>query len=374
MIDRKKRESSFELLRIMAMLIIVAHHYAEVQESGILAFYNDGLSFGTSKDWWVTSFLMPGGTVGVAIFFMITGYFSIYKKGVSVAKVFLETTFYSLIFAILSVFALLFFHDADWMNAIYVGEQLPKQLLLPVTGGAYWFVTVYVFLIILSDYINKILLILNQKGQKFLIFIYWIFWFSLAILLGSYFDSLQNAIFFYIVGAYIRICKLRANKAVMVILFITSWCGSVCNSYVNLVSQIGFKDLILVKYHAILSGINHAFFIPIAAISAFMLAKNLQIGSVNIVNKVAATTFGVYLLHNSPVSNLAIWKGLIDIQHTQYGKALYPLYALITPICVFGVCALIDAMRIRFVEPIVLANYLKIKKRAFKLFTIASED
>lgn len=46
---------------------------------------------------------MPGGRVGVALFFMISGYFQIYKSTVSVRKVVYETVFYSVLLQLVAL-------------------------------------------------------------------------------------------------------------------------------------------------------------------------------------------------------------------------------------------------------------------------------
>ena len=64
---RKKRNSSVELLRIIAMIMIVAHHFGthtNWASGGHLIF----------NEYWV-EILKSFGKIGVGIFFAITGYF-----------------------------------------------------------------------------------------------------------------------------------------------------------------------------------------------------------------------------------------------------------------------------------------------------------
>lgn len=93
-----KRQSNFELLRIIAMLMIVASHLAchgvqhVLDENIAYAAYDSG----SLANKIFTSFLNPAGTVGVALFFMITGFFLCKKEKGSIKKVTLEAAFYSL--------------------------------------------------------------------------------------------------------------------------------------------------------------------------------------------------------------------------------------------------------------------------------------
>lgn len=65
----KKRDSRFELVRIISMIMIVAYHYT------MYGNWNKE-SFNTVK----IQFFRPWGQVGVALFVMITGYFLANRK------------------------------------------------------------------------------------------------------------------------------------------------------------------------------------------------------------------------------------------------------------------------------------------------------
>lgn len=92
------RSSNFELLRIFAMLMIVAAHYAGHGIKHVLVpeLESAWLS-GSLTNRVFTSFLIPGGKIGVGIFFVLTGYFMYaaqYKIN-RLAKLFLQVLFYS---------------------------------------------------------------------------------------------------------------------------------------------------------------------------------------------------------------------------------------------------------------------------------------
>ncbi len=88
-IKTKNRQSNFELLRIIAMLMIVAHHLVVHGVTQV------SYSSGTFVNKIFASFLQPFGQIGVALFFMISGFFLCQKEKVSVKKVALEAAFYS---------------------------------------------------------------------------------------------------------------------------------------------------------------------------------------------------------------------------------------------------------------------------------------
>ena len=77
-----KRQSNIERLRILAMVMIIASHYAA---HGIEMLAVEGEAWrrwaeGSLPNRAFTAFLNPGGEVGVALLFMITGYFQTGKR------------------------------------------------------------------------------------------------------------------------------------------------------------------------------------------------------------------------------------------------------------------------------------------------------
>ncbi len=64
----EQRQSSIELLRIIAMILIVAHHF---EIHGGFAYPQDAVS--VNRIW--MQFISSGGKVGVNIFVLLSGYF-----------------------------------------------------------------------------------------------------------------------------------------------------------------------------------------------------------------------------------------------------------------------------------------------------------
>lgn len=105
-----KRKSNIELLRIIAMVMIVGHHYAV---HGVLHKLTGGGGYieGSLPNKILVCLLEPGGTVGVAVFFMITGFFLINRKEASPQKVIEETIYYGIICALAGVGVKLLAHE-----------------------------------------------------------------------------------------------------------------------------------------------------------------------------------------------------------------------------------------------------------------------
>ena len=89
--DRKQRNSNLELMRILLMLGMIAHHY--VVNSGVEALY-DLSSF--SWDVWFLQIFGMFGKTGINCFTLLTGYFMV-KSNITLKKflkLYLEVKFY----------------------------------------------------------------------------------------------------------------------------------------------------------------------------------------------------------------------------------------------------------------------------------------
>lgn len=87
----KERNSNLELLRIIAMLLIVADHFVLI---GL------GVDVPYSHNKYIASVLYSGGPFGDVIFFLISGYFMCTSKftGRKLVRIWGQTFFYSITF------------------------------------------------------------------------------------------------------------------------------------------------------------------------------------------------------------------------------------------------------------------------------------
>ena len=92
---KKERLSNFELLRIIAMIFIVLHHYT---------YYGNLISASNNIiNKYIAVFIIVLGKVGVNIFILITGYFQINQKFKFKKVIFLilQVYFYSIVLYII---------------------------------------------------------------------------------------------------------------------------------------------------------------------------------------------------------------------------------------------------------------------------------
>lgn len=133
----KQRDSNLELLRIVAMSMIVIYH---IFVHGISPVYVGSHSILTV---WYVPFIF-----GVNLFILISGYYGIRLSWKSFLSLMWIIVFYKLFHLIVDT-TCLGIHHAWW-------EWIVKPLSAPASGGG-WFVDIYILLMLVSPMLNKLL-------------------------------------------------------------------------------------------------------------------------------------------------------------------------------------------------------------------------
>ena len=143
------------------------------------------------------------------------------------------------------------------------------------------------------------------------------------------------------------------------------WMGSmrVCSCLLGLSIVASWASVVGIDYLAVWLGrptIHPYFFVAdsnkvlafLVAFFAFLTFKNWQIPQSRFINAVAATTFGVLLIHAATDGMRKwLWQDFVNVPGA-YGMSLPCLigYSIVVMIGVFAICSAIDYLRIRFIE------------------------
>ena len=334
---KEKRKSNIELYRIIVMLEIVAHHY--VVNSGLTG--SGGPVYGEIRSWRSIFLLLFGtwGKIGIDCFVLITGYFMC-KSHITArkfVKLLAEVMFYKIV--ITAIFILAGKWDVSLIETII--HFLPVYSIHTNFTGCYLvFYLSIPFLNILINGIEK------KQFRMLLALLGFVYIFLGTFRIGPIGVTMNYFSWFmvvYLIGAYIRLfpedyIKLNNKWGIISFILIIISCLSVILS-----AWIFGKPYIFVMD-------SNALLAVITSISVFMFFLNLDIGSSNIINKIASTTFGVLLIHaNSDVMRKWLWVDVFDNVGT-YSKSMMPVRAIGTVIIVFGICSIIDLARQRFIE------------------------
>lgn len=325
------RRSSLELLRIFCMFFIVAHHF------GLHGQYGDMQM--SQFNSFIIMVLSAGGKLGVNVYILISGYFLVNSKFKlkRLVNTVLLTIFYSVsvYLALVLIVPELQFSGTDFVASLFA-----------IKNDAYWFVTCYVAMVILSPFINKLIHVLNHREHLILIAI---LVFMQLELYGyvTYFPLSQIAWFItlYIIAGYLR---KYPNK------FLQS-------KLITGIASLVFCTVIAVTY---MTGMTNIVCI-LTALSLFCFFNNLNIKTNKFVNLISKTTFAIYLIHDNNFMRAYLWKDFLNCPlHAQYNT--FWIFSIAAILLVFISCSLIELIRINVTSLIMLPVKAHLHKKKQK--------
>lgn len=335
-IIHKERDSSIEMLRIITMIIIIAHHY--VVNSGLIdIILQDPMSLKS------LALLMFGwgGKYGINIFVMITGYFMC-TSNISLKKflkLFMEIEFYNIV--IYTIFMVTGYMDFSLKEFI--------KTVFPVWDIGVGFYTSYLVFYLFIPSLNKLIKGMTDKQHIKLIYLcVIIFTIFPSILINVPIGYVGWFMIIYFIGSYIRLYpkKILENTRfwgiLSICLLIISWISIVFCIWLN------SRGLKIGVYHFVADCNKVLALVP--AITTFLFFKNLHLGYNKIINNIASTTFGVLLIHaNSDIMRSWLWKDMLS-NTGMYETKYTLLHACLTVLIVYMVCSLMDYLRIISLE------------------------
>ncbi len=337
-INKEKRNSSFELLRIISLFSITICHFAT---HGGFCF--DAQTVSIPRFWWY--FIEMGGNFGVDVFVLISGYFLITEKYEvfnfkKILKFWGQVFFYSIL--IYFVF-----------GAMGIGEFSMEALaktIFPITFGQWWFASTYFVLYLLHPFLNLFLNKLEKKKFQSLLVLLIVIWCIIPTFTFTAFqsNSLLWFITLYSVSAYIRLydLNLRFTKKYYSCFWLLFSVLRYLSSIILIL--IGTKISIAAKHPLAFYG-TQSVLTFLSALSLFMVFKNIRMGYHKWINVIASATFGVYLIHDNNLVRPFLWKTVFHNAYFQDSILLIPYSIAVTAI-VYILCTVLDLLRQRVIE------------------------
>lgn len=310
--SKNNRLTNFEVLRIVAMLMIVIYHIVchciQAQLNGGDLAIKAGSAFFNNpvfhKKLFVLNGIMVWGSIGNAIFLLISGYFLVHpKKEININKIskklLLQLGFASMALVILSAIT----------YKLHITDQFIQLIDINSFNSMSWYVGYY-FLVILIAYLflNKYLKKLSKKQYiTFLIITFALtqFFWTNQIINGfsNGLSILLIGIFLYSLGGYINKYnpfdkfKIISILLVMLItnLFIYISSYNIITSKIEkylLGSTKGFSQ-------SLMSFENNSILVIIMSVCLFEFFSRMKIRNIKIINYLASGTFMVYLIHDN---------------------------------------------------------------------------
>lgn len=336
----KGRMANLELLRCIAMMMVVALHY--LGKGNLLGdLTKDNMSAAGITAWVLEALSI----VAVNVYMLISGYFlctSSFKLS-RLLKLWLQVWFYSVGIGMLAV-----------VTGILPGEELNThyflELLFPVSMNHYWFMTAYIFLYLLLPLlgpgIRKMTKGQMQLALGMLLFTFCLLKSVLPFRLET--DALGYDCIWYLcvflTAAYIRRfgVPFLENRARCLLLYIGGCLAILAELFALrlIYLQTGSFELIL----KVATEYNHLFpFLASVGLFSLFLKISLRGKLASAAVRIAPYTLGVYLLHENSGVRYA-WQSWLGADKVSSVGSLLG-YTLFAVVCVFicGIAA--DVLR-----------------------------
>ena len=335
--QKKVRNSSIELLRMMAMILIVFSHFA----------VHGGFAFDTSVSiprFW-HSLISMGGTVGVNVFVLISGYYLITNEKKlfdmnKVVKFVGQVLFYSVVFYAVGVLT----------GAVEFGARSFIEAFFPITFAKWWFARAYFLLYLVHPFLNKLLLHIEQAVYQKLLALLVICWSVIPTFTTSFYGANELVWFvtLYSIAGYIRLYGLNSRFTTKHYLT-----GYLRGSAFTYATSVVF--MVLGSRWAVFDQFTTYFFARekvttlFTAVCLFMVFATMNMNYHKWVNLAASATFGVYLIHDNQTMRVLLWERLFHNAQYQDSLMLIPL-SIVAVAIVYAGCTCIDLLRQHLVE------------------------
>ncbi len=290
----RKREANFELLRVIAILMVIVLHY--LLHGNLLPQVGEPLRADTVAGALIKSLCIAA----VNIWVLISGYF-LSDTGVSLRRllrVVTEVLFYSITITVVMLLT-------GYGNELQGGLYGLVTCFLPISSEHYWFATAYVFMYLFAPLLNKGVILLSRKQLKFTI-IGLLLWFCViksvlpvALATDDYGYGFGWFLVLYLIAAYIRKYDVRFLRSARSGLLLWSLSAILIFAVTLAVHAVNLRTGRLASWYGRQYDYNYILTLT-AALGMFTAFRFLRLREgkpAELARFLAPFTFGVYLLH-----------------------------------------------------------------------------
>lgn len=368
----QRRIPNFEILRVVAMFLIIVGHFFVHGISGngndVNLKYDgtsmiDTLGFGITQSLWVIS------SISVNLYVLISGYFLIQSKAKwsKIPTIWLQTVFYSV-----CIYLVLIASGGGNFNVVELLRSLFVIKFGAVSDRTYWFVTQYIGMLAVSPFLNRMVSNFTQTEYRklLLVLIMMDFYFG-CVFYGDVYSGGQTLFHFitvYFIAGYIRLYHLfdtvSLNKLIsafaMCVLALVVLDYSYC--FVHCFRHHESFQLLLSQRYLNYNGIP-----LILAGLVFCIIQRVKFGDnlvVRFLVSIAPFSFGVYLIHDNVYVRNHLWKTIVII--LPLNPANIVVYCLIIAVTIYVICTVVDYLRS------ILFRVLKVNNISYWIVSLAT--
>lgn len=306
----KERQSNIELLRILAMLMIIDVHYFAACNAGAHVITGSG-------NWLVFQIMESLGICGVDLFILFTGYFSLRQDSIKIRKIvdlLVQVAFWGGLGFLLCMIA-------DWKP--FDLKALIK-IMFPLLFGGRWFVKAYIVLLCLIPFINRALRSISRKSYQIILAIFALLFsiwpsFLPSPPLDDYGYGFVHFVFMYLIGGYLQMFGTKLPRK-----------GLCLAGYVVSAGIVTASSMLGQGYHW---AYNYVFVIT-EAVSLFMLFVQIKLHA-GWINSLATCAFGVFLIHTDGFFSVLVYERMLHCTELMAGSPLLFLGSALCSMPVF---------------------------------------
>ena len=344
--NRSTRDSNLELMRIILMLLIIAHHM--VVNSGVMSLID--ATAPTANGVFLTLWGM-WGKAAINAFVLITGWFMCTSR----------LTWQKYVRLLAQVY---FWKFVVWIFLLVVNRAMPNLtdfVLIVVSPFRYiddGFLASFLAMNLTIPFLSKLAQALDRGAYlRLLALLLGIYTFTTTFLAApaAFSEYVWYCTLFFVAG-YLRMFRpaWSENRGLVSRLCVASLVLSIASVVAIVAADTALGTRLADPYYFVVdSGKLFAF---ASGLFVFLWFKGLEMPKSQLVNTVSATTFGVFLIHaHSEAMRTWLWgRGGVFDAATLYetcGLGALVLWCVVAMVSVFAVCSALDWLRIRFVEP-----------------------
>lgn len=339
----EERNSNIEVLRMIAMIMIVASHAAN--------YINRGEAWLTGGGSLLSIQLLGiGGQLGVTIFVAISSWFLCDANSFSTKKIL------KLIWSVWSGCVLFCIIDKVFSLKLLDGSDLIKELITPFYSQ-YWFVTTYIMFALLEPFLRNYIRSLCQEQLKAICIVLCalVFVYNMVFLSNPGYH-LADFICIYVLTCYVKRYRIEIlYKHAGAIAFV-SWLGLFILIHVSgkCLNMINHGNAIIQIYNRLWS-INPIIF-TIAISLLIVFGKNKKCNQR--LNRMAKSTLGVYIIHENLIfrgdanKDSLLWIGFLEFNKWFNDSYWFVLYYSGCVVLVFFSALFMEMVRSFFLDKI----------------------
>jgi len=325
--EAKLRQSNFELLRILAIIMVVMEHF--IRQSGLL-------ESGAGPYAAINAFLGSGARIAVNIFILVGAWFMVdsdFRPGKAI-KLYLETAFYCVPITLLMA-----------MLGMAGGARNIIQGMLPFFGRPVWFATAYISLMILTPFLNKAFMMPSKAQNRLVGALFVLVCVASTIPSFSNIDYIADLSWFCVV--YLGVGWAKRNDLFSK-LVAGKWLALAAGALV-------YAGLCLAEQTPLLAWpanywLDNIRTLPniACALCIFVFFLKTDMGHIKLVNFLSRSIFAVYIVHQVPAFREFLWKTICRADTiSTLSPTLYALSVIGVAVAILISVTAVDLLRIK---------------------------